>query len=173
MSDVDKNDEDFSTRRRNALFGDDPDEDLDDDEDNQGDEDEDNEDGEDKQFTEEELEKERKDLLSRGYTEDSIDSFITALEDGENYQEAAETYLKLTPDESEDESEPASEKSGERDLLSEEYPLMKKQMEEQEKSSDDEYPKLTAEMNKKKKTVRPENWTLDDEYPSMKDLKKS
>ena len=170
MSDL-ENEDDFGTRRRQAIFGDDGD-----DEDNQGDEDEDNQEDEKEArvYTEAELGAERRDLLGRKvYTEDSIEDFISALEDGVEYNEATETYLKLMPDEpdeSEDESEPVRETTEEQDLDAE-FPTMAKDLANREKSSsEDEFPELTKEMNKKKKTVG--TGTLDDEFPSMKDLPK-
>ena len=148
-------DDDFSGRRRKAIFGDDVDDDTGDDGDNKGDEDENNEDGEDKQYTEIELAAEKEDLLGRGYTEDSIAEFIAALVDGENYQEAAESYLKMKPDEDESEK-PDSE-----------YPVMMKELAEREKGSDEEFPLMAKELNKKKKIVSPEDWKPIDDYPSM------
>lgn len=149
MDEDEKNEDDFGTRRRNALFGDDPDEDVEDEETKEA-----------RVYTEEELKAERKDLLGRKvYTPDSIDSFIAALKDGEEYDEAINTYLKLMPDESEDEDETEAETSEEKELAAE-FPTMA----EQEDVSEDEFPEMTKEELKKKKKG---GTGLDDEFHSM------
>lgn len=132
------------------------DDDQEDNEDNEGDG------TEAKEYTEIELAAEREDLIGRGvYTKSSIEEFVDALRAGENYQEAAESYLKLTPDEPEDEDETVSE--------SEEYPLMSKELADRAKDSGtDPYPKMTKELKeKKKKNVNPKNWTPASDYPTM------
>ena len=145
-----ENEDDFGTRRRKAIFDDDGADDEGDEEteDTEDDEDEDNEDGEDKQYTEIELKAEREDLLGRKvYTEDSIEDFISALKDGEEYDEAINTHLKLMPDESEEDKPQVSDAEAD---LAKEFPEMTKQMAEQEKSSSEEFPKMDKDMKKKK-----------------------
>lgn len=151
-------DDDFAGRRREAIFGDD----TEDDEDNKGDEGENNEDGEDKQYTEIELKAEREDLLGRkAYTPESIDSFIDALRDGEDYQKAVDAHLELMADEPDDSDEKVNETTEAQDL-SAEFPTM----DEEEKSSSEEFPTMTEEELKKKKNV---GTGLEDEFPSMDD----
>lgn len=159
MSDS-ENEDDFGTRRRQAIFGDDGDTEDVEDETEDTEDDETEETKEARVYTKEELEKEKQDLLGRKvYTEDSIEDFISALQDGVEYNEAVDTYLKLMPDESD---------SGERDLLSEEYPLMAKELAEREHPSKEEYPSM-KDLQKEKTTVSPENWKPIDDYPSMEE----
>jgi len=125
-------------------------------------------------YTEEELAKTKEELEGRGYTSESVEKFIEALKNDEEYEDAV-NYLEPEPEPTPEPPKDDTEKANK------EYESMKNLPDRREDKREgvdtsDQYPDLDAlypkmsEHLKGKAPIDPKSKDLNEEYPSMRDL---